>query len=195
MKKVIVIYSSPEEQSNSATMADHFIKGIKQNKDIEVCKVYLKDTDFEMYCHAKKVPLECESDFLCLTEKIQKAQGLVIATPTYNFGVPAKLKNFVDRIGFIALDYKQKNWMGQPVPKLGYLKTFFLVSGGTPTIMQKLLFFLFPPFWLWVVFKYYGAKQGGSVFGGNLTYQNPARKQPVLLQHCEKKGQIFANSL
>ena len=195
MKKVIVIYGSPEERSNSAVMADHFIKGMKQDKDVEVFEVYLKDLVFDMYCHAKKAPSEYESDFCRLTKELQKAHGLVIATPTYNFSVPAKLKNFVDRIGFIALDYKQKNWMGQPVPKLGHLKTFYLVSGGSPKIIQKLLFFLFHPFWLYVVFKYYGAKPKGAVYGGGLTFQNPAHKQKKLLSCCEERGKGYAKKL
>jgi len=197
MKNIIVIYGSPEERSNSAVMADYFIQGIQEKTNaIQVEKIYLKDLHILPYNYINKIPhKESEPEFFQLLERIKIADALVLATPTYNFSVPAQFKNFIDRLGYIALDYKKQNMFGQPVAQLGYLKTFFLVSGGSPNIIQKLLFPLFPPFWLYVVFKYYGAKYAGSLYGGGLTFTDFADKDDKLCLKCIKQGEKFAKSI
>ena len=196
MKNIVIIYSSPEKNSNSESMANAFLEGMKKNKNLEISKIYLRDYNFADYCHANKYPTQkTEPEFYNFAKKIEKADGLIIATPTFNFNVPSRLKNVIDRIGFIALDYSKKNMIGQPVQKLVNLRTFFLVSGGSPRIVQFFLFFLFPSFWLFVVFKYYGAKFCGSIYGGNLTFKNPASQDKKLMNKCYKYGTKFSNNL
>ncbi len=189
---IIILHGSPEVESNSSTMAHEFAQAIlKESPSTLIEHVYLRDIPFEYYSYKAKTPLESETEFKTLTDKIQRADALVIATPAYNFSVPAKLKNFIDRIGFFALDYTKKTKLGQPRPQLQYLRTFFLVSGGTPCAMKKCLFFLFPDFWLWAIFQYYGAKTYGSLYGGNLSYTTPAKKDLDLLKKCQECGKSF----
>jgi FMN-dependent NADH-azoreductase len=122
-----------------------------------------------------------------LVEKIQSSQGLVIATPTYNFSVPAHLKNFIDRSRFFVLDMEKKNSLGQPVGKLKYLGTYFLVSGGTPKWAETILFFAYPPFWLRGVFLYFGARVFGAYYTGNIR----AFENKKILTICQRRGQRF----
>ncbi|NCS99036.1 hypothetical protein GW764_02500 [Candidatus Parcubacteria bacterium] len=191
VKKIVAISSSPSKGRNSDTMLDHFISGMENyGKDlISVEKFYLDDIYLDHYDYGNRLgPTEKEVDFKNLALKMDKADGIVIATPTYNFSVPASLKNLVDRIRFIALDLDKKNVLGQPVGKFKRHRMFFLVSGGSPKLVQKILFFLFPPFWLRVVFMYYGSFKLNAFYSGDTkSFQNPK-----ILKKCFKKGERFA---
>lgn len=191
--KIIAISCSPSRKRNSDTMLDHFIEGMKKVKNIEVDKIYLEDIPINTYNFQNSTgPQENEILFKKLTDKIRgEASGLVIATPTYNFSVPAHLKNFIDRIRFFALDFKDKNNLGQPTGRLGHLKTYFLVSGGTPNWAEKILFFTFPSFWLRGVFLYFRAKVIGAYYSGDVkTYNNEK-----ILKKCFKKGKKYAKNV
>lgn len=190
--KIIALSCSPSKGRNSDTMLDNFIEGVKTVSGVEVEKIYLSQIpiDFYSYENSKGVG-ENEKEFGVLIEKIKSSNGVVIATPTYNFSVPAHLKNFIDRLRFIALDFTHKNKIGQPVGKLGYLGMFFLVSGGTPLWAQKILFFAFPPFWLRGVFLYFGARVFGAIYTGDVR----SFEDKKLKNKCFKSGVRYAKCL
>jgi multimeric flavodoxin WrbA len=174
-------------------MLDYFIKGIKENSNIEVEKIYLEDILINPYNYENSQgPEEEEQEFKELTNKIGKGlSGLIIATPTYNFSVPAHLKNFIDRIRFLALDLKNKNKLGQPKGNLGHLKTYFLISGGTPNWAEKILFFAFPAFWLRGVFLYFNAQVMGAYYSGDInTFKNKK-----ILTKCFNKGKRYGKKI
>lgn len=191
-KKIIALSCSPSKKRNSDTMLDSFIEGVSTVHGIEIEKIYLEDIDIERFNFENRLgPTDSEVDFANLTQKIKSSEALVIATPTYNFSVPAHLKNFVDRIRFFALDMEKRNLMNQPVGLLGDLKTYFIVSGGTPSWAQKILFFAFPPFWLRGIFLYYGAHVLGAFYTGNVTAFSNKR----ILKKVKRKGVIFAKQV
>lgn len=174
-------------------MLDYFIAGMKEVPNIEVEKVYLEDIPINTYNFKNSTgPQKDEELFKKLTDKIKnETAGLVIATPTYNFSVPAHLKNFIDRIRFFALNFNDKNKLGQPNGMLGGLKTYFLVSGGTPNWAETILFFSFPSFWLRGVFLYFNAKVIGAYYSGDIeTYNNKK-----ILHKCYKKGIKYAKNI
>lgn len=189
MKKIIALSCSPSRGRNSDTMLDAFIQGIHTDSHVEIEKIYLEDIIIDHYRFENSLgPQSHETEFQTLIEKIESAHGLVIATPTYNFSVPAQLKNFIDRARCFALDMSQKNKIGQPVGKLSYLGTYFLVSGGTPRWAEHILFFTYPAFWLRGVFLYFDAQVFGAYYSGDTqTLHNPK-----ILKQCTKRGQRFA---
>lgn len=191
-KKILALSCSPARGRNSDTMLDSFIFGINKIEGLEVEKIYLEEIpiDFYSYQNSKSVQ-EHETEFQELIKKIQQSDALVIATPTYNFSVPAHLKNFIDRIRFISLDLEKRNIIGQPVGKLDYLSTYFLVSGGTPSWAQKILFFAFPPFWLRAVFLYFDANVIGAFYTGNVKSFENKKVQ----KKCISKGKTFAKKV
>lgn len=173
-------------------MLDNFIEGVSTVEGVQIEKIYLSDIFIEHFKFENSFePTENERDFALLVEKIKTADGLVIATPTYNFSVPAQLKNFIDRIRFFSLDLNKRNFVNQPVGKLGHLKTYFIVSGGTPNWAQKILFFAFPPFWLRGVFLYYSAHVLGAFYTGNVRAFENKRIQ----SQATKKGTKFAKQI
>ena len=188
-KKILAIYSSPSKGRNSDTMMDNFISGIS---DTSVEKVYLNDINFDSYSYDNRTgPKDHEEEFKKLTDKMQEVDGIIMSTPTYNFSVPSKLKNLIDRIRFFALDMENRNKFGQPVGKMGDKHLYFIVSGGTPNWAQKILFFAFPPFWLRGVFLYCGAKCLGSIYSGDVkTFENKK-----VLRKCKRAGHIYEDKL
>ena len=190
--KIIALSCSPSRGRNSDTMLDNFILGVKSVGGVEIEKIYLSDINIDTYTHENsRGPASHEEKFAELVEKIQNANGFVIATPTYNFSVPAHLKNFIDRLRFVALDLENRNRIGQPVGKLGYLKTYFLVSGGTPAWAEIILFFAFPAFWLRGVFLYFGAQVMGATYTGDVH----SFKNEKFAKKCEKDGHQYAYDL
>lgn len=189
---VIALSCSPSRGRNSDSMLDAFLAGVKTHPEIRAEKIYLEDVPIDTYKFENRLgPLDHETKFKELTDKIKCAQGLVIAAPTYNFAVPAHLKNFIDRIRFFALNMDKRNALKQPVGMLGYLKTYFLVSGGTPNWAEKVLFFTFPSFWLRGVFLYYGAKVYGAIYSGDIkTFENK-----MVLEKCRQAGIKYGNKL
>jgi FMN-dependent NADH-azoreductase len=173
-------------------MLDAFLEGVRSHPTIQVEKIYLADIAIDTYTFENGTgPQEHETAFKELTEKIKCAQGLVIATPTYNFSVPAHLKNFIDRLRFFALDMGRKNKIGQPPGMLGHLKTFFLVSGGTPKWAETILFFAFPAFWLRGVFLYHGSDCLGAYYSGDVsTFKNESK-----LRKCRRLGKRYGKRL
>ncbi|MEY2702596.1 MAG: hypothetical protein RLY43_1232 [Bacteroidota bacterium] len=190
--KIIALSCSPSRGRNSDKMLDAFLSGVAIVDNVDYEKIYLEDIFIENYRFENRLgPAEDEKDFSELVNKIKSADALVIAAPTYNFSVPAHLKNFIDRMRFFALDMDKKNLLKQPVGKLGYLKTYFIVSGGTPNWAQKILFFAFPPFWLRGVFLYYGAHVLGSIYSGNVkSFENQS-----VLSRAMSKGIKFAQHI
>jgi FMN-dependent NADH-azoreductase len=189
---IIALSCSPSRGRNSDSMLDAFIDGVRTHDNISIEKIYLEDVAIDTYKFTNSTgPQEHEVEFQKLTEKIKSAQGLIIATPTYNFSVPAHLKNFIDRLRFFALDMNNTNRMGQPVGGLSYLKTYFLVSGGTPKWAQRILFFAFPPFWLRAVFLYYASQCYGAYYSGDTaTHQNKE-----ILAFCTKLGKRYGKKV
>jgi len=195
-KKIIAIMASPNEKGNSNTLLDSFLSGIKTD-DFSVEKVILKEIDFADYSYefSQEPDKKKEPKFRELCDKLRKADGIVIASPTYNFSVPAKLKNLIDRIGYFSLDYKKMNMVGQPTGLLGDKKVFVIITGGTPIWIKHFLFFLFPGFWLKVVFAYYGCFSCSTQYAGKLTYSNPAKNYPRLLEKFKRLGEKFSKKL
>jgi FMN-dependent NADH-azoreductase len=191
-RNVIAISASPSRGRNSDTMLDAFLRGVRKVEEIEVEKIYLDDVPIDYYKYENKDgPASHEVEFKELADKIQNTEGLVISSPTYNYSVPAHLKNFIDRLRFFALDFGRKTMLGQPVGMMEGTSTFFLVSGGTPNWAERVMFFAFPLFWLRGVFIYYGSSYVGGIYSGDTkTYENKK-----VLAKCEREGHKFAYKL
>ena len=197
MKTIIALASSPNKGGNSDTLLDEFIAGIKEShQKLTVEKLYVCDIPSHFFDHGHKaVDQQEEPEFFELCEKVRQADGLVIATPTFNFNVPSKLKNFIDRIGYFALDYQKINRLGQPTGQLTKLRTFTIVTGGTPNLHRYFLFFLFPGFWLRAIMAYYGCLKYQTRYAGGLTFRNPAKAKPALLAQFKRLGRNFAEKI
>lgn len=190
--KILIINAGTNEKSNSLALAEAFSAGAKTVKGTDVELVRLKDLTIEHFSLEHYLP-ECKTndDFCKLQDTFLAADGVVIATPVWNFSVPAHLKNVIDRLGAVALDpetHSKGQLKGKP---------FFLIhTGGAPMIAWKALMYL-TTMHLPEAIKYYGGIVIGRTFEaktmlGKGKFGFVMDKRPQDLAAMEKRGRRFA---
>lgn len=124
-----------------------------------------------------------------IKDEILKADGVVIASPIWNFGVPAHLKNLIDRMGTFALDETRS---------VGTLKgkPFYLMyTGGSPAaawpLNKRTTSFMD------VGLQYFGACIVGHHYEGRCTagrgvFKEVVSSRPESLKAAKEKGKKFA---
>ncbi len=122
-----MIVAGTNEPSNSETLAEHFAEGAK-NASAEVTTLRLNDLKDEHYTLEYYNANHKGSEASQAVQKlVESSDGVVIATPIWNFSVPAHLKNMIDCMGAYGLDHKTHSlgtFKGKPF--------FLLYTGGTP---------------------------------------------------------------
>jgi multimeric flavodoxin WrbA len=125
--KIAVLVAGTNDPSNSSALADAFCEGCTaQGATVERVTIReLQLAHFTLDCYRSDYPHE--PDLLRVVDLITHCDGFVVATPIWNFSVPAHLKNLIDRLGAFGLDAATRS--------KGTLKgkPFFLIfSGGAP---------------------------------------------------------------
>ncbi len=197
IKKILAWAASPSKGFNSDSMLDAFLSGVAEVPGVEAEKMYLIDLKIDYYTFANRIPDPTKEPMMTdLAEKVVSVDGIVVATPCFNFNVPAPLKNILDRLSYKALDYKKMNWLQQPTGQLHNLHNFYLVSCGTPWwLLHLVTWSLFPIFWLRAVFWYFGAHSWGGIYGAGLTGKKLARNDVRLMVRCKRAGKKYAQRL
>jgi multimeric flavodoxin WrbA len=100
-KKILIISTSPRQDSNSDALADEFAKGaLEAGHQVEKIRLMGKDIQFCQGC------LTCQSTNRCVIhddadkivqEKILLADVLVFATPIYHYEMSGIMKTLLDR--------------------------------------------------------------------------------------------------
>lgn len=193
--RLLVLIAGTNNPSNCALLASAFAEGARSavtDMTIDTVKLAALKIDhfrLEFYDPA----CTQEEDFCTLQHLVEQADGVVIATPVWNFSVPAHLKNFIDRMGSFALDatHSRGTLKGKP---------FFLIfTGGSPAaawtgLMRKTVSFL-PQ-----AIKYFG----GSVLGhhyeprcmeGRGRFGLVVDKRPESLATARAHGRAFAETV
>lgn len=181
------------EPSNAFSLADAFVQGMEREKDVNVSVLQLKKLRIDHFrldfydpvCHQ-------EEDFCKVQELLERADGVVIATPVWNFSVPAHLKNLIDRMGSFALDETRTKGTlnGKPFYLLfttGAQKSAWLIQKHTTSHLPWSL-------------QFFGGKiagvhvEGGCVKGeGEFGLVMGARAEA--LERVRRKGQRFVSAL
>ncbi len=187
---ILLLLAGTNEQSNSAMLADAFAEGARAaGATVDILRLReLHIEHFTLDCYKNDYPHE--PDFLQVQRAVQGAHGLVIATPIWNFGVPAHLKNLIDRMGSFALDptHSKGTLGGKPL--------FTIFTGGAPLpawlgLMRKTTSFVAEGL------RYFGATPCGTSFEPKCT---PGRgvfgvvvdKRPDSLAKARRDGAAFA---
>jgi NAD(P)H-dependent FMN reductase len=157
---ILILVAGTNDPSNSNTLADAFMEGVRSfGGDMHLEKIRLKDIELAHFTLQHYDPTYPQEEvFKSLQKKIEEADGILIATPIWNFGVPAHLKNLIDRMGSFGLDretHSRGTFRGKP---------FFLIfTGGSPlaawTGLQRKTTSFLP-----VGLKYFGASVAGTYY-------------------------------
>ena len=189
--RILLLVAGTNTPSNADCLADLFIEGIKTVPGTEVEKISLKDLplkhfELEDYACTRQGP-----EFDRVRVKIQEANALVIASPIWNFSVPAHLKNFIDHMGCFALDAE-----GRTKGQLKGIPCYFLFTGGAPKVAWKGLM-RFTTMHVPEAMRYFGASPAGTYFEGKCTrgrgkFGLVVDQRPQLKELMMKKGRKFA---
>ena len=188
---ILVLVAGTNQRSNSDTLANAFIQGMQQLGGCQIDKLRLKDLRIEHFtvdCYDPQCTME--EDFCAFQQLMEECHGFVIATPVWNFGVPAHLKNLIDRMGSFALDETRSKGMLKGKP-------FYLIfTGGAPSaawkgMMKKTTSFV--PEGI----KYFNASYIGHHFEGKCTvgrgkFGLVVDKRPDSIESVRRQGFEFA---
>ena len=100
MKNILILSASPRKNGNSDILCHQFMKGAEDaGNQVELISLYDKNIGFCRACYACFKTGKCvlKDDMAEILEKIQAADVLVVATPTYFLTMNGKLKNTIDR--------------------------------------------------------------------------------------------------
>lgn len=101
MKNVIIISSSPRVGGNSETLAKEFEKGaIEAGHSVEFVRLRDMNLKYCLACYNCNATGKCVHDdgMNELSEKLLKADVLVLSTPVYFYSMSGQLKVFIDRL-------------------------------------------------------------------------------------------------
>ena len=156
---ILTVAASMNTPSNSEMLADAFIEGVRCVEGMQTTKVCLRDLSMEHFTLAHYDPAcPMNDDFCKIQDMMKEAVGIVIATPIWNFSVPAQLKNCIDRMGAFALDaetHSKGQLKGKPF--------FIIYTGGAPLIAWKALMYI-TTVHVTEAIKYYGGLVVGKHF-------------------------------
>ncbi|MBP1846289.1 putative NADPH-quinone reductase [Rhizobium petrolearium] len=100
--RVLLLHSHPVESSYSAALYEQTRESLgKAGHEVDDCNLYAEGFDPVMSRHDRMIyhtypdNLELVRPYV---DRLQKAEGLVIVTPVWNFGWPAMLKGYFDRV-------------------------------------------------------------------------------------------------
>ena len=126
--EILVLVGGTNDQSNSDTLADCFIEGATSDPKTQATKIRLRDLSIEHFSMKfYDQTADQGADFSRVKSLIEEADGVLIASPIWNFSVPGHLKNLIDRMGSFCLDGESRS-LGMLSSKPFYL----LLTGGTP---------------------------------------------------------------
>ncbi|WP_117191743.1 NAD(P)H-dependent oxidoreductase [Rhizobium terrae] len=111
--RVLLIHSHPVEESFGAALHKQARESLqKAGHEVDDCNLYAEGFDPVMSRHDRMI-YHTYPDNLALVkpyvDRLQKAEGLVIVTPVWNFGWPAMLKGYFDRVWLPGITFELKD--------------------------------------------------------------------------------------
>ena len=149
--KVLVLHSHPVEESYGAALHRKTIESLKSaGHEVDNCNLYAEGFDpvlsrrDRMIYHDYPDNTEAVKSYV---ERLARTEALVIVTPVWNFGFPAILKGYFDRVwlpgvSFELVDGKVRSKL-QHIRKLGAILTYgadpfrAFVAGNPPKKIVK----------------------------------------------------------
>ena len=135
IKRIFVLNGHPAENSLNRTLAETYVEAARQaGHDVRIVHLYdLEfDPDFEAGNYNAFKPLEPVLENVL--ETLEWSEHVVLMTPMWWGGLPAKLKGLFDRtlIPGRTFNTRETNWMGFPSPMLKGRTGRVFMTSDTP---------------------------------------------------------------
>ncbi len=116
--KILVLYAHPVETSFNAELHRLIVARLRAaGHTVDDCDLYAEDFDprlsrAERLCYQDMTQnIEPVRGYV---ERLQQAEGLVLCFPVWNYGYPAILKGFFDRVFLPGVSFRLVNGKAQP---------------------------------------------------------------------------------
>ncbi len=135
MSRALVLFAHPCEESFGAALHENVVTTLKlKGWDVDDCDLYKEgfdpvlSTEERRGYHEEPANIEPVADYVA---RVRNADALVLSFPVWNFGYPAILKGFFDRVFLPGVSFKLVD--GKVVPNLTNIKKLAAVTtyGGT----------------------------------------------------------------
>lgn len=149
--KVLVLYAHPVETSFAAAIHKEVLSALKENgHQVDDCDLYAEGFDA---CLSRQERLDYHNpdrnreNVEAYVSRLLAAEALVLVTPVWNFGYPAILKGFLDRVFLPGVSFTLEG--GKVVPslknirRLGVCTTYgasrfrAMLAGDPPRLLAK----------------------------------------------------------
>ncbi|WP_417687175.1 NAD(P)H-dependent oxidoreductase [Roseibium sp.] len=133
--RVFVLFAHPVENSFGAALHDEVLRSLEQaGHDVDDCDLYAEGFDPVLSRKERNAYHDLDANrepVAEYVERLERADAMVIVTPVWNFGHPAILKGFFDRVFLPGVSFKMKD--GKVVPCLHHIRKLAVVTtyGGT----------------------------------------------------------------
>jgi putative NADPH-quinone reductase len=123
--RVLVLYAHPVETSFNAALHDGILAGLNEaGHTVDDCDLYAENfdprltRDERLGYHEVGPNIEPVRRYV---ERLQAAEALVLSFPVWNFGYPAILKGFFDRVFLPGVSFELTD-NGTLIPKLTHIR-------------------------------------------------------------------------
>jgi putative NADPH-quinone reductase len=149
--RVLVLHSHPVESSYGAALFKQTVESLKNaGHEVDDCDLYAENFDPVLSRHDRLVYHDYPQNTELVkpyVERLKQAEGLVLVTPVWNFGFPAILKGYFDRVWLPGVSFELVNGKVESrlrhIRKLGAVLTYgatpfrALVAGNPPKKIVK----------------------------------------------------------
>lgn len=134
--RVLVLHSHPLEESYGKALFRQTCESLKHaGHEVDACDLYAEGFDPVLSAEGRRIYHDYPQNMEGLeshVERLRAAQGLVICTPVWNFGFPAMLKGYFDRVWLPGVSFALQD--GKLTPTLRHIEKLASVMtyGATP---------------------------------------------------------------
>ncbi|SIQ17641.1 Putative NADPH-quinone reductase (modulator of drug activity B) [Rhizobium sp. RU35A] len=134
--RVLVLHSHPVEESYGKALFRKTCESLaRAGHEVDACDLYAEGFDPVLSADGRRIYHDHPENMAGLesyVERLKAARGLVICTPVWNFGFPAMLKGYFDRVWLPGVSFALED--GKLTPTLRHIEKLaaVLTYGGTP---------------------------------------------------------------
>ena len=139
--RVLVLYAHPVPESFGAAIHETVVASLKAaGHEVDDCDLYAEGFDPVLSCEERRGYHDTDSNTLpvaAYVERVKRAEALVLCFPVWNFGYPAILKGFLDRVFLPGVSFKLVE--GQARPSLWNVRRLAAVTTYGATRWRAML--------------------------------------------------------
>lgn len=143
MKRILLIDGHPAERSLSRSLVERYAEAARgAGHEVRVTHLHRLRFDADFGQAGYRQPKALEPDLQQLLDDLDWSEHLVLATPMWWGGLPARLKGLLDRalLPGRSFDARNTNWLGMPRPLLVGRSARVLLTSDTPGWFLRLAY-------------------------------------------------------